>query len=141
MIRDARPEDAPRLAVLSGQLGYPATEAEVRVRLATLTGRGDHAFLVVEVQGVVAGWIGVRTELSLEGGGYAEIVGLIVDEHHRSKGLGEDLVSAAEAWAAKRGAKRLRVRSNVMRERAHRFYERLGYVVFKTQRVFGKQLG
>ena len=140
MIRDARPEDAPRLAVLSGQLGYPVTEGEIRSRLSTLTGRGDHAFLVVEVQGVVVGWIGVRSELSLEGGGYAEIVGLVVDEHHRSKGLGEDLVSAAETWAAKRGAKRLRVRSNVMRERAHRFYERLGYTITKRQAVFDKDV-
>jgi hypothetical protein len=52
-----------------GSSAIPRPKAEIRARLATLTGRGDHAFLVVEVQGVVAGWIGVRTELSLEGGG------------------------------------------------------------------------
>jgi GNAT superfamily N-acetyltransferase len=49
-------------------------------------------------------------------------------------------VSAAETWAAKRGAKRLRVRSNVMRERAHRFYERLGYTITKRQAVFDKDV-
>jgi GNAT superfamily N-acetyltransferase len=140
LIRDARPEDAARMAVLAGQLGYPSTEGDIRTRLAALSGRGDHAFYVVEVQGVVVGWIGVRAELSLEGGGYAEIVGLIVDEHHRGKGLGEDLVAAAETWAAKRGAKRLRVRSNVIRERAHRFYERLGYTITKRQAVFDKDV-
>jgi len=128
------------MAVLAGQLGYPSTESDIRTRLAALTARGDHGFHVVEVQGVVVGWIGVRAELSLEGGGYAEIVGLIVDEHHRGKGLGEDLVAAAEEWAAKRGAKRLRVRSNVIRERAHRFYERLGYTITKKQAVFDKDV-
>lgn len=138
MIRAARLGDSARIAVLTEQLGYPATEAEIRTRLTTLDARGDHAFYVAEIDGEVAGWIGVRTDLSLEGGGYAEIVGLVVDERRRGKGLGEDLVHAAEAWARGRGATKLRVRSNVIRDRAHRFYERLGYAVTKRQVVFDK---
>ena len=138
MIRAARSTDTARIAVLTEQLGYPATEADIRTRLSTLGARGDHAFYVAEVDGEVAGWIGVRTDLSLEGGGYAEIVGLVVDERRRSKGLGEDLVRAAELWARERGATKLRVRSNVIRERAHKFYERLGYTITKRQAVFDK---
>jgi catechol 2,3-dioxygenase-like lactoylglutathione lyase family enzyme len=39
------------------------------------------------------------------------------------------------------GCEMMRVRSNVIRERAHRFYtERLGYEVVKQQMVFGKTL-
>lgn len=34
----------------------------------------------------------------------------------------------------------MRVRSNVIRERAHRFYEREGYARIKAQAVFRKQL-
>ena len=138
MIRAARLADSARIAVLTEQLGYPATEAEIRTRLTTLSAREDHAFYVAEADGEVAGWIGVRTDLSLEGGGYAEIVGLVVDERRRGKGLGEDLVHAAEAWARGRGATKLRVRSNVIRERAHKFYERLGYTVTKRQVIFDK---
>jgi ribosomal protein S18 acetylase RimI-like enzyme len=140
VIRDARPSDAPRIAVLTGQLGYPATEAEIRSRLTVLGSRGEQAFYVAEVDGIVAGWIGVRTDLSLEGGAYAEVVGLVVDEARRGRGIGEDLVLAAEAWAHARGATRLRVRSNVIRERAHHFYERLGYTITKRQAVFDKQV-
>jgi GNAT superfamily N-acetyltransferase len=138
VIRAARLADSARIAVLTEQLGYPATETEIRNRLTTLSAREDHAFYVAEVDGEVAGWIGVRTDLSLEGGGYAEIVGLVVDDRRRGKGLGEDLVHAAEAWARGRGATKLRVRSNVIRERAHKFYERLGYTVTKRQVIFDK---
>ena len=138
MIRAARLSDSARIAVLTGQLGYPSDESEIRTRLTTLGARDDHAFYVAEVDGEVAGWIGVRTDLSLEGGAYAEIIGLVVDERWRSKGLGEDLVRAAETWARDRGATKLRVRSNVIRERAHKFYERLGYTITKRQVVFDK---
>ena len=138
MIRAARLADSARIAALTEQLGYPATEAEIRTRLTTLGAREDHAFYVAEIDGEVAGWIGVRTDLSLEGGGYAEIVGLVVDERRRGKGLGEDLVHAAEAWARAQGATKLRVRSNVIRDRAHKFYLRLGYTITKRQVVFDK---
>jgi GNAT superfamily N-acetyltransferase len=138
VIRAARPADSARIAVLTEQLGYPSSEADIRTRLATLGAREDHAFYVAEVDGEVAGWIGVRTDLSLEGGGYAEIVGLVVDERRRGKGLGEDLVHAAEAWARAQGATKLRVRSNVIRDRAHRFYLRLGYTITKRQVVFDR---
>ena len=39
-----------------------------------------------------------------------------------------------------RGLARLRVRSNVIRERAHRFYERVGFEKIKAQAVFEKSL-
>ena len=44
----------------------------------------------------------------------------------------------AEEWAARHGCPRVRVRSNVIRERTHRFYERLGYRAVKSQKVFDK---
>jgi len=47
---------------------------------------------------------------------------------------------AAEQWARVHGFALMRVRSNVVRERAHRFYEREGYARVKTQAVFRKAL-
>ena len=55
-------------------------------------------------------------------------------------GIGSRLVDAAERWAIRRGLARMRVRSNTVRERAHRFYARLGYVVVKTQSALDKTL-
>ena len=71
----------------------------------------------------------------------AEIRGLVVDEEARSGGLGQKLVEAAESWARERGHNWMSVRSNVIRERTHRFYERLGYGRAKTQHKFRKRLG
>lgn len=55
-------------------------------------------------------------------------------------GVGATLLAAAEAWAAARGHDTLRVRSNVIRVDAHRFYERLGYERVKQSLVFQKHL-
>jgi GNAT superfamily N-acetyltransferase len=85
---------------------------------------------------LAAGWLHVAEIRTLESEPYAEIVGLVVDASRRSSGIGAFLVQAAIAWAAERGLDEIRVRSNVVRQRAHRFYERLGFDVIKTQKVF-----
>lgn len=139
-IRPARPTDAGAIAALATQLGYPSSADEVGVRMQALEGSKSSALLVAELDGAVVGWVGVAEQLTVEGGTSAEITGLVVDEGHRGRGIGEILAAAAETWARARGVKRLRVRSNVVRERAHRFYERLGYTVIKRQAVLDKPL-
>jgi GNAT superfamily N-acetyltransferase len=76
----------------------------------------------------------------LEASELACINGLVVDEAHRSDGIGAELVAAAEAWAWEHGATAIMVRSRSARVRAHRFYERLGYVEVKRSHVFEKPL-
>jgi GNAT superfamily N-acetyltransferase len=71
---------------------------------------------------------------------FAELAGLVVGDSARSRGIGALLLRAAEDWARNRGFARLRVRSNVVRERAHRFYLREGYIERKRQVVFDKTL-
>jgi GNAT superfamily N-acetyltransferase len=61
---------------------------------------------------------------------------MVVDENHRSQGIGAALVKAAIGWADEHGFRTVRVRSNVVRERTHAFYERLGFSRTKTQVVF-----
>jgi len=63
-----------------------------------------------------------------------------VDESCRSQGIGSALLRAAETWAREHGLTRMRVNSNVIRERAHRLYLREGYVENKRQAVFFKPL-
>jgi GNAT superfamily N-acetyltransferase len=78
--------------------------------------------------------------LHVESGEFAEIAGLVIDLEHRGRGIGERLLRRAEAWARECGVDRVRVRTNVRREDAHRFYERLGYVREKSQHVFQRKL-
>ena len=133
--------DAPLVAELSTQLGYPTTADEAARRLALLEARpNEHAALVADDGGRAVGWIHVELAVSLATSLGASIGGLVVDEGHRSGGIGAALLAAAEAWARERGAETRVVRTRITRERAHRFYEREGYALAKTSHVFEKRL-
>jgi N-acetylglutamate synthase-like GNAT family acetyltransferase len=140
-IRAARTYDAPALAELCTQLGYAATRQQMVTRLAVIEADRCAGVLVAEnPSGEVVAWMQLALRASLVDEPYAEIVGLVVDAAARGAGTGADLVRAAEAWARAHGASRVRVRSRTTRERAHRFYERGGYTVVKTQLVFDKPI-
>jgi GNAT superfamily N-acetyltransferase len=140
-VRRAKSADAPQLAVLTGQLGYPATTAQIHARLRAIRPASQNAVFVADSKedGVV-GWLHVSREALLESDVRAEVNGLVVAEGQRSLGAGAQLLAAAEEWALKDGCKSMSVRSNVIRERAHKFYERHGYEHYKTQKSFRKPL-
>jgi len=142
VIRAATEADVPALARLATELGYPAHADDMRERLARVRDEGAGIVLVAAgVQAEVLGWTHVVERLNLEESPFAELAGLIVADGARSLGIGAALLQAAEAWALERGLSQLRVRSNVLRERAHDFYRRFGYVERKRQIVFDKPLG
>jgi GNAT superfamily N-acetyltransferase len=140
-VRRARATDAARIAELSGQLGYPTTEKQMRARLRDVIGDRDAACFVAESRdGGLIGWIHVSTTPLLEVERRAEVNGLVVDETARSRGAGALLLAAGEKWARGKRCKSMSVRSNVLRERAHGFYLRNGYEHYKTQKAFRKGL-
>jgi predicted N-acetyltransferase YhbS len=140
-VRPARQADVPRLAALSGALGYPVSETALAERLARLRRRDTDVVLVAEdAAGTVIGWIhGAELEL-LEAERRCEILGLVVDAATRGQGVGRMLVGAVERWAGARGLALVSVRSNVARTESHPFYERLGYERLKTQHAYRKRL-
>lgn len=140
VIRSAQQDDAPAIAVLATQLGYPATAEEAASRLARLDGMPDHCVLVADLHGRVAGWAHVERRMNLESGERAELMGLVVDAQVRRTGIGQQLVAAVEQWAVARGLQTIVVRSRVTREAAHAFYRQLGYDVCKSQHVFQKSI-
>ena len=138
-LRSARPEDAPAIAALATQLGYPSRPEEAAARLRNVLARPEAAVLVAEDEdGAVIGYGHVFGAHRVDADPFAEIGALVVDESRRSRGTGAALVAALEAWAAERGYRELRVRSNVVRDRAHAFYERLGFGRVKRQQVFAR---
>jgi GNAT superfamily N-acetyltransferase len=141
-VRKARRGDAERIAQLSGELGYPASAAQIATRMRQLKPASKHAVFVAESSGAgdVLGWLQVSLAHLLESDLRAEVNGLIVAEGQRSAGAGAKLLEAAEEWARRRGCLGMNVRSNVIRERAHKFYERHGYEHYKTQKAFRKTL-
>ena len=141
-VRRAASFDRDDLARLSTQLGYPMTAEEAASRLSDVDGHPDHALFVADAgaERGLAAWLQVSLPRIFESPRQAEIAGLVVDEEHRGRGIGPALLRQAEAWARERGCAVLRVRSNVVRERAHGFYRREGFGEIKTQRVFEKRL-
>ncbi len=139
-IRRAKSSDAAQIAELCGQLGYPAKPAEIAQRLRKIKPANRHAVLVAESpERKVIGWLHVSVAPLVEVELRAEVNGL-VDDDERSRGTGALLLRAAEQWARSRGCKNMSVRSNVIRERAHQFYLRHGYELYKTQKAFRKRL-
>src|SRR5258708_34712229 len=122
-IRPANNADTPRIAVLSGELGYPATAAQIRERLRGIAPASQHAVFVAESakEGVI-GWVHVSRQPLLEVEMRAEVNGLVVAEGQRSLGAGARLLAAAEEWARKHGCKSMSVRSNVIRDHPHELY-------------------
>ena len=133
--------DAAAVAELCGQLGYPATAADIERRWAPMASSPGHAVFVACDERRVLGWIHAAVRPLLEMDLSAEICGLVVAAGSRGEGLGRSLVKAAEDWAAGTGCRAIRVRSRIARERAHAFYEREGYARVKTQHVFEKSFG
>ena len=139
-IRRMSMTDLARVAMLSGQLGYPVATEVLARRFAALAADPDHDVFVALLDGCVVGWAHVFEQRLLESEPYAEIGGLVVDADSRRRGVGRALVDEARRGASARGLGFLRVRSNVVREEAHRFYPSLGFTVLRTQHVYGVKL-
>lgn len=138
-VREALEGDAQRISSLALQLGYEVPIQHVEQHLRRNDPDRVVMVAVVPRAGVV-GWVAVAERHSLLSSSRADIEGLVVEDEYRGNRIGEMLVEAAEAWARRRGCTTLRLLSNVVRERAHEFYCRLGYEVLKTEYVFQKSL-
>lgn len=136
LIRAMQLEDAAAVNLLSSQLGYPHPEAETTERMRLMLQRKNDHLLVAVEEGAVIGWIHVYKTIWLESGAFAEIAALVVDEKHRGKKVGELLVEAARGWCKAQGISRLKVRSSVLRTRAHHFYLKAGFKETKESKVF-----
>ena len=133
-LRPARSSDVAELAALATQLGYPSTAAEVAARLPRLLDDPDQLVAVaVGPDDRAVGSVHVVVRRRLESDPWVEVATLVVDDVARGSGVGRALLEHAEAWAAARGYTFVQLRSNVVRERAHRFYVREGYTKVKEQ--------
>ena len=140
-IRPARRDDAKAIAGLAVQLGYQATMEEVAARLERLLPDRESAVLVAAgADDRPLGWLHVYLHRTVESAVSARIGGLVVDEAQRSRGIGQALLQAAEAWGDEHGVTRMTLYSRQSRERAHRFYERSGYRIAKHSYLLEKDL-
>ena len=126
-IRGARASDASILAKLIVDLGHPITEADVRRNLDRLAPMGLLPLVATSGDEVI-GLCGLSEMVTIHRDApVGRISILVVAEDHRNGGIGALLVAEAEKRLTARGCKMVEVTSNMRRERAHGFYEKLGY--------------
>jgi GNAT superfamily N-acetyltransferase len=139
-IRVLRADDAETFAALSASLGYPASAGEVRSRIEVLAGSNDRMAFAAILQDAVVGWIDAAVERHLQSEPVVVIGGLVVRDDVRGRRIGQQLCLAVEQWAVQIGIGAVRVRSQMKRADAHRFYLRDGYTQVKISAVFEKRV-
>jgi GNAT superfamily N-acetyltransferase len=139
-IRAIRVDDAEMVAVLSASFGYPTSASDMRSRIEQLTHSKDRMAFAAVLQGVVVGWVDAVVERHLQSKPVVAIGGLVVRDDMRGKRIGQQLCHAVEQWAIKIGIATVRVRSQMKRADAHRFYLRDGYAQVKISAVFEKDV-
>jgi GNAT superfamily N-acetyltransferase len=142
-IRRLAPRDADAAAELSGQLGYSCPSDDLRDRIDELSRSADRvafAAVIGNQDGEIVGWIDAAMERHLQYAASAVIGGLVVREDMRGQGIGRRLCLEVEEWARSQSVSLVRVRSQIKREDAHRFYLRDGYRQVKTSLVFEKKV-
>lgn len=139
LVRAATPADADAIAVMIAELGYSVTADEVATRLGGIDDAGQ-AVLVAEMDGEVVGCLSTSTMVVLHRPApVGRISMMVVDERHRSRGIGAQMVSSAEELLVSKGCQLVEVTSNLRRLDAHRFWERVGYE--RTSARFARQVG
>lgn len=139
-IRRLTVDDAGVAAELSSQLGYPGSADDLRERIADMSRSADRVAFAAILDGEVVGWIDAAIERHLQSTACAVIGGLVVRDGARGLGIGRRLCLEVEEWARSQTIPVVRVRSQIKREDAHRFYLRDGYSQVKTSLVFEKRL-
>jgi GNAT superfamily N-acetyltransferase len=139
-IRRLSVDDAEAAAELSSQLGYPSSPGDLRKRIEELSHTTDRVAFTAVVDGQMVGWIDAAMERHLQYAASAVIGGLVVREDMRGQGVGRRLCVEVEEWARSKSVALVRVRSQIKREDAHRFYLRDGYRKVKTSLVFEKSV-
>lgn len=126
-------KDLPSVTRLCAELGYPVSPDEIKVRFLELQALPHHALLVV---GDGQGWIHLEIVFDLIEAKKVEIKALVVDEKLRGQGLGKKLLQASREWAGKNGLDTIYLSCNIIRDRAHAFYLREGFIKNKTSHFF-----
>ena len=127
-VRNVNNNDFETLTELISELGYPSTVSTVSNRLSKINSNKCYKTLVAEVDGKIAGFIGLCKLYAYEyDGAYVKIIALVVNKDYRSKGIGTKLVESAEKWALDEEAIAITLNSGINRKEAHEFYKSNGY--------------
>ena len=139
IVREAQVEDAPKVAQLMGQLGYPITEEEMRSNIQNFFKMPWHLAWVVEEEKEIVGCVALSIgQMFHRNKKSARITAIVVDEKHRRKGIGRLLLHTAEKYAKHRGCEGMELTSGIHRAPlgSHDFYKAFGYEEFNDRKKY-----
>jgi GNAT superfamily N-acetyltransferase len=147
-IRRAAPADIPRLLALvrrywdfEGISGFAALRIELVLQQLLAERSALGAVWVAETGGTLVGYLIVVLLMSVEHQGLTgEIDEFFVLPEARSRGVGAQLLAAAETALAERGCTRLQLQLGGGNARARAFYERRGYAARIGYELWDKPL-
>jgi ribosomal protein S18 acetylase RimI-like enzyme len=129
-IRSASPEDFDAVYRLFGQLwpNKPLNRSELqRVFDRGVSSGTDELLCAVSGDDVIGFCAYAIVNNFWQEGHISYIYAMVVDEAYRGRGYGTLLLNEAIDRSRRRGMKRVELDSGFPRERAHRFYEKLGF--------------
>jgi GNAT superfamily N-acetyltransferase len=140
-LRPGRDDDADGFIALIGACWaeYPGClmdldgeVPELRALASYYAGQGG-ALWAAEAGGRVVGMVGAKPL----GDGAWEVCKMYADAAQRGTGLAQALIDAAEGFARAAGGREMKLWTDTRFDRAHRFYEKQGYVRSGPLRVLG----
>jgi GNAT superfamily N-acetyltransferase len=131
--RPARPGDLEGFLGLLSQLDEDAPPIDATPELAVTFGRiledRRRTIVVAESRDGLVGTLDlvIVENLTHEGSAWAAVENVVVDRRHRSRGVGRELMTAADRIASAHGCFMLQLVSGRQRAAAHALYEAAGY--------------
>ena len=126
-VRPATAADAPAIAALFTDEGYPAGPTDIATRLARFDSPQSRV-VVAEHDGATLGFIAVHALPRFEHDDWIlRILALVVDAAARERGVGRGLMAEAERIGSELGAAFVELTAAHHRPEARHLYESLGY--------------
>jgi GNAT superfamily N-acetyltransferase len=135
IIRAATEKDIPRLLELYRQLSFNPADykkaplEDCRRVFSRMSKVPGYSLLVAEENGEVIGTtvLAILPGMAHGTSSFAVVEYVVVDEKRRSKGIGKLLMDYCKARAKEAGCYKIMLNSDKKRERAHKFYQSLGF--------------
>jgi predicted N-acetyltransferase YhbS len=138
-IREIRAVDCSDIRTLNNQLGYSYAEGDTRINIEKILSiKRDKIFVAENQSGRVIAYIHLSPYETLYHDNLINIVGMVVDEEFRRRGIGKSLMVETEKYTHGIGYGGIRLTSGWDRNDAHLFYEKCGFVNRKNQRNYVK---
>ncbi|WP_245648735.1 GNAT family N-acetyltransferase [Sphingomonas sanxanigenens] len=125
-VRAATSADSDALSALLSQLnGVSLDSAEVADNLAAAR-KAKAGMVVADLDGIVGccGWAVVAT---VHRGAIGRLTALVVDKGHRRRGIGTEMLAAAETALAKAGCRQVEAMSDITINNSHNFFRSLKF--------------